>query len=283
MAHPSQPPAKHIPEGWDDCVVDTPGDGDRFGIKATPPDWSDDEWPDYVVPMPLASSPSKSPEAPVVGNPHPAPKESPALTAPKANLLLIAGRPFPKVGSPLKLPAMATRSALFQVGGFAGAPLAGPLASSTQYELSYFGPRLSMRDKRIWEIAMAAAQKHGWLNSEFPLALSMVAKGLGVKDRSTKTSNSIFESLRRLSEAKLSFTIKGTSFGSGHLLGSARKEKSRAFISVDSAFTEIAFTKDVRFAIPHLAREKVSTDLGLWLCDFAWVNEEYEKGFDVQY
>ncbi len=270
----SQSQGAPIPDGWpdDSCDATRP----REANQPLPTAALNDDWPEYVVPRPPVKTAAPNVPSPVEPTPHSAPDEG------QVGAAIPAATPFPKVGLPLKFPGFATRSALFQVGGAPGGPLSGPLASSGQYELNYFGPRLSMRDKRIWEMAMTAAQAHGWLDSEFRLSLWKIAKGLGLKDRSSKTADSIFESLQRLALADLSFTINGYASGRGKLLGSARKGGSLALVSASGSFAGVAFTKDTRFerAAPE---SRIVTSLGKWLLDFVWVNEEYKPGFDVEY
>jgi hypothetical protein len=148
--------------------------------------------------------------------------------------------PFPYADMPEHFPGFIARSALFQ----AGRPGGGDetefrhVKSQKGYSVTVSGPRLTMRDKRVWEIAMQIAKEASSdMCQAFEIALSDFAARMGLADRSAKTLNSIWGSLQRLSQVRVSFKLPAGHEGSGSLLATAVKIKGRTYLRVNPDFT----------------------------------------------
>lgn len=79
------------------------------------------------------------------------------------------------------IPALMSRSALFSAGTGAGqqAQPERVTACYSPYALRLEGPRLTMRDKAVWECFLRAAFDHGFADEQFVIAPSGIARALG--------------------------------------------------------------------------------------------------------
>ena len=194
-------------------------------------------------------------------------------------------RPFPQSDRLEHFPGFIPRSALFQ----AGRPSACDeselrrIESQKNYELSVSGPRLTMRDKWIWEVAMQIAKETSSdMCQAFEVALSDFAQRMGLADRSSKTLGAIWTSLQRLSQVRVSFKLPTGHEGSGSLLATAVKIKGRTYLCVNPDFTWAAFALDSQFHIQSARRGGLSSSLAQWLHDFLSTHTE-NIDFTVDY
>jgi hypothetical protein len=179
--------------------------------------------------------------------------------------------PFPLSDKPEYFPGFIARSALFQ----AGRPGAGDVSelrrvrSQKHYDVTVTGPRLTMRDKRVWEIAMQIAKEASSdMCQAFEIALNDFAERMGLADRSSKTLGPIWASLQRLSQVRVSFKLPAGHEGSGSLLATAVKIEGRTYLRVNPDFTWAAFSLDFQFHIQSARRGALSSSLAQWLHDF---------------
>ena len=148
------------------------------------------------------------------------------------------------------------------------------------YSAIFEGPRLGMRDKRVWEVALRAAKEQGSAGVEFALSASDIGKALGAGG-SGRALNSVGASLRRLAKARLDYAAPGGCRGAAALLGSARKASSGWRVSLDPGLVPL-LGEDKQFRMDAGRREGLSTDLAKWMHDFMSTHRKgFEAGFSV--
>lgn len=178
-----------------------------------------------------------------------------------------AGAPIPGADRPERSPAMAHRSGLFRVGTSMGVMFEGVELACFEKDrrVVYTGPKLTMDDKQVWEVALAEGKRRG-AGKEFLLPARRVAKAVG-KTLSGPGTSSIAESFKRLAQAVVHYNLPGGVSGSGRLLGSARQTSAGWSISIDAGLIP-AFGEDKQFEIATSRRARLPTDLARWLHDF---------------
>lgn len=195
--------------------------------------------------------------------------------------------PLPQVAIPLareigRFPGLFARSAIFGVGQVGAEPdmLGSELACYGEgYCVIYDGPRLGMRDKRVWEIALRAAKAEGFAGGEIALSASDIAKELGISDSGPDLTR-VAESLKRLARAKIAYRVPGAT-GIANMLGSARKASSGWRISIDPGLVP-ALDWDGQFLMNTIRRERLSSDLARWLHDFVSTHAAgFQAGFKL--
>lgn len=204
--------------GWEDVVVD----------PADPADPAAAEPPRPSPGMPAAAAP-RVPAAEPSAPPEPAPADVahaiPGAAAP-APAPLCAPVAIPRPEWVDRFPALMARSAIFQIGRAGDHIERAELPCHEAGRSAIFeGPRLGMRDKRVWEVALRAAKAEGSAGVEFALSASDVAKAIGA-GCSGRALKSVGESLKRLARARLDYAAPSGSRWSAALLGSARKASS---------------------------------------------------------
>ena len=178
--------------------------------------------------------------------------------------------PFPHRNKLDHFPAFMARSALFRVGrGHSMQPTSWEVKSPNGYQLTATGPRLSMRDKLVWEVAIQLAKKSDEdMEHAFEVSLSDFAKSMGLADRSGKTLNSIWDHLNRLCQVRLAFRLPSGHEGAGSLLATAIKKDGGFYLRVNADFALPAFSHEKQFRIQTSRRMKLTSTLAQWLHDF---------------
>lgn len=195
-----------------------------------------------------------------------------------------AARPsitFPLRDKPEHFPAFAARSALFRVGrpeSQASEATLEPVRVKAQggYEIHCQGPRLTMSDKLVWEIALQMAKEASSdLSASAPVSLSEIARRMGWSDRSGKALAWIWTSLQRLERARVSFVLPDGRQGGGALLASVTKSEDGAVsIRLDPDFAWPALSRDKQFRIRFDRRRLLRSSLAQWLHDFFSTHSE---------
>ncbi len=231
------------------------------------PPWEDDadSGPAHAQPaVPEGPSPAREPEQATFSVISPAPTR---LALPLRKEFLV--------------PALMSRSALFSAGtgkGQHGRP-ERPVACYKPYELRLDGPRLTMRDKAVWEQFLRAAIAHGFADEEFIISLSGTSKALGGSG-SGAASKSVLESLRRMGKARI-FYERHSAQGSGKLVGTLRREdrgprkRSVWWASFDGGLAPL-LERDAGCRCLVEQRRGLKTELAEWLHDFLGSNKPYE-------
>lgn len=198
-----------------------------------------------------------------------------------AQQALAAWPPRDRVGL---YPSLFSRSALFQVGrGKRGArwPATRKVACQGEHELEATGPRLSTRDKAVWEFAIDRARAAGQIGEEFELPLRACALALGAKkDRSSKSLDRVFESLERLASTQLDFKFASGESGSCKLLARAAMRGKACVVALDPALGAL-LAADFLFEIDVARRQKLGSDIAKWLHDFHSTHEQFDGTFLV--
>lgn len=177
---------------------------------------------------------------------------------------------LPHANKPDHFPAFMSRSALFSVSkGAAPAYAQFTEIPSQGSSIRLHGPRLTMRDKSIWEIAIQIAkEKSSDIAKPFEVSLREFVRRLGEKDTGGAGLESIWESLRRLCLARIEICVKGRSIGVGSMLATVVKREGRCFVRLNPDFAIPALTMDHQFRICSQRRNRVAMALGQWLHDF---------------
>jgi hypothetical protein len=178
--------------------------------------------------------------------------------------------PIPLRNKTQQFPAFMSRSALFRAGRANGTPLAATIdvpAQGCQIRLS--GPRLSMRDKCVWEIALQLAKEaSGDMALPYEVSLRDFARRLGESDFGGANLESIWQSLRRLCLARVEFSIPSQVSGVGSLLSTAVKRDGRCHLRLNPDFALPALAGDKQFRIRSERRNALASVLAQWLHDF---------------
>lgn len=181
--------------------------------------------------------------------------------------------PFPFSYKPDHFPGLLVRSGLFCV--------ARPRNDASQtvetiiikaqspYAIVYVGQRLTMSDKRVFEavVRLAKSSSHD-INQPLECSLRGIAYAMGWTNVSGTSTNWIWDSLVRLSLARIDFLLEDRIPRSGKLLESVSKTSSGLFVKFDPGFVVPAFGIDLQFAIDTARRERLATPIAKWLHDF---------------
>lgn len=209
----------------------------------------------------------------------PVPATAPAQGSNAAGQALAAWPPRHRVGL---YPSLFSRSALFQVGkGKRDTPWRATRTVACQggHELVATGPRLSMRDKAVWEFALDRARAAGQIGEEFELPLRACALALGAtKDRSSKTLDRVFESLERLASTQLDFKFATGESGSCKLLARAAMRGKACVAAFDPALGAL-LGADFLFKIDAARRRTLGSDIAKWVHDFHSTHEQFDGAF----
>lgn len=263
-------------EGWEDAVVDPVDPVDPADPAAAKPRRPSPDMPAAAAPRVPEPEPSAPPEpasaavAPAIPGaaaPAPAPLSSP-VAIPRPDWLD-------------RVPALFARSAVFQVGR-AGDELARTALPCHEagYSAIFEGPRLGLRDKRVWEVALRAAKAEGRAGAEFALSASDIGKAIGA-GCSGRTLKGIGACLNRLKAARVDYATPGGCRGSAALLGSARKASSGWRVSLDPGLVPL-LAEDKQFRMDAGRRARLSTDLAQWMHDFMSTHQAgFEIGFNL--
>lgn len=166
-------------------------------------------------------------------------------------------------------PALTSRSALFRASQTCETFQQLTEIPSQGSSMRVLGPRLSMRDKSIWEIAMQLAKESAPdMSKPFEVSLREFVRRLGSKDVSGPALESIWGSLSRLCLTRIEFVIKGQCSGVGSMLSTAIKQDGRCYLRLNPDFAIPALTIDHQFRINSQRRMTFSSALTQWLHDF---------------
>ena len=257
----------------------------------------EDDWPDAYRPTPVAIALNHPPLSCVPWTPPPQgtcirqtetskpssqPRSQPQPRTP--NLApLQKGPDIPHRKLPNHFPAFMSRSALFKAGRSST-----NLADSTElpaqgYVLRVQGPRLTMRDKQVWETAIQIAKESADdLSSSFEIGLRDFARRMGSTDFNGKALAAIWASLQRLAEARIQFSIPGSCSGVGSMLSTAVKQGSRCYVRLNPDFALAALAGDKQFKIHRDRRSKLAQALAQWLHDF-FSTHSVSRDLDLKY
>lgn len=193
--------------------------------------------------------------------------------------------PFKRAEEPWKFPVVIGRSALFRVGRGRGGDIALAEVPCYQasYALRYEGPRLSMKHKRVWELVIEAMREHGWAGEPFRVSLTAIAKRLGGTGTGAELK-AVESILRKLCQARVDFVkIRGVDRGSAKLLETIGKPAGAKHWEASVAPELLAlFEFDLRFPVNVARREKLSSELAMWLHDFLSTHDRWDKPFKVK-
>ena len=186
--------------------------------------------------------------------------------------------PFPHRSKPGHIPALFCRSAV--CGAYRSSGLPAPAGSrdiDTQgkYALTLEGPRLSMKDKAVFEaIVRLAKQAFLDLNDALETSLSSIAKEAGCKSAGGSALAWVSESLGRLRAARLSYRLLDGAQGGGRLIDAMEKSVAGVSIRFDASLILDLYGKDRQFRIDWARRGRLSSPLAQWLHDFFSTHEE---------
>lgn len=177
---------------------------------------------------------------------------------------------IPHRNKPQHFPAFMSRSALFRAGRVNATPLASAIEIPAQgCQIKVSGPRLSMRDKCVWEIALQLAKEaSGDMALPYEVSLRDFARRLGESDFGGSNLESIWQCLRRLCLARVEFAIPGHGSGVGALLSTAVKTDGRCHLRLNPDFALPALTGDKQFRNRSERRNALASVLAQWLHDF---------------
>jgi TrfA protein len=238
--------------------------------EATPSDDGKEDfgdWPAYELPVCKSHLQAAAPEAPMQLAPTPNGLQSTAQPS------AAAPSPFPYSNKPNHFPAFFARSGLFSVARHEDDASSNIvkmiIKAQAPYSIVLEGERLNMSDKRVFEavVRLAKACTHD-INSPMRCSLRGIAIAMGWKNVSGTSTKWIWESLVRLSLARIEFRLDDQIQRSGKLLESVSKASSGLFVSFDPDFVVPAFGVDLQFAIDTERRERLATPIAKWLHDF---------------
>lgn len=179
------------------------------------------------------------------------------------------GPEIPHRDKPDYFPAFMSRSAMFKAGR-ASEDMSTFIEFPAQgCTLRCRGPRLTMKDKHVWETAIQIAKESSpGLSSSFEIGLRDFARRMGHKDFCSKTLTPIWNSLERLACARIEFDIPGQCSGVGSMLSTAAKRGNQFYLRLNPDFALPALMGDKQFKIRSERRAKLSSSLAQWLHDF---------------
>ena len=185
-----------------------------------------------------------------------------------------AAIPFPLDGKVGQFPAFMARSGLFSVGfaPSASSPVAiAPIDIPAQgkYSITLQGSRLTMRDKRLWEVAIdfAKSSKQG-VGGMFHIPILEFSKALGWVDRSSKTRECVWNELSLLAAARINFILPDGTEGAGALISTLARKDGTVSLRLNPDFILNAFGRDTQFTMNPTRRAQLKSTLAQWLHDF---------------
>ena len=185
-------------------------------------------------------------------------------------------QPIPHRGKHSAFPGFAARSALFKATKACGGYDQLTTIKTQGATLQAIGPKLDMRDKRIWEIAIELAkQRAGSIGDRYVIELREFARRMGNDNPNSRALQSIWNSLANLALVRVVFSInKGGQQGVGSLIASAGRDGGKLFLRLNPDFALPALLCDQQFEINSARRSKISSALGQWLHDFYSTHSE---------
>lgn len=213
-----------------------------------------------------AALPSQSDESHRAAEPPSAPEA--AQADPEQSAWMAAPVPHRKRAN--AFPAFTARSALFRATQADGAFDSLTPIQAQGAKIQVLGPKLDMRDKRVWEIAIELAKSRASnIGERFEIELRQFARRMGNEQPNSRALQAIWSSLSRLAMARVAFEIDGGKVkGIGSLLASATKDGNRFFIRLNPDFALPALLCDRQFDFNADRRASIRSSLGQWLHDF---------------
>lgn len=243
-----------------------------------------DDWSNAEYSAPSVAAPTPSPAKATSSSAAKKPKEShPTNHEPQGIEDLDKGPEIPHRDKPDHFPAFMSRSAMFKAGRSYE-----DMATFTEFPaqgctLRCRGPRLTMKDKHVWETAIQIAKESSpGLSSSFEIGLRDFARRMGHKDFCSKTLAPIWDSLERLACARIEFDIPGQCSGVGSMLSTAVKRGNRFYLRLNPDFALPALMGDKQIMIRSERRAKLSSALAQWLHDFYSTHSTY-RDHDLAY
>lgn len=232
----------------------------------------DDDWDAVYVP---SSKPATTPGTPApLTSAAPVQRSSPAKAAiaeeASSNARTWDDRAVPHRSRPCAFPSFTSRSALFRATKATGTFNEFTPIKAQGTKLQGFGPKLDMRDKRIWEIAIELAKERAAnIGDIFEVQLREFARRMGIESPNARALRSIWAGLNRLAMARVAFELNGgQTQGLGSLIASAIREGDRFFIRLNPDFAYPALLCDLQFDMNPKRRAAIGSALGQWLHDF---------------
>lgn len=182
-------------------------------------------------------------------------------------------------------PGFMSRSALFRAAQTSNLVEDQPLQIPAQgCSIQVLGPRLSMRDKAVWEIAIQLAKETSIdMSQPFEISLREFVRRLGETDTSGAGLDSIWQCLRRLSLARISFDIKGQCTGHGSIFSTAIKRDGVCYVRLNPDFVAPALARDLQFKFDSPRRNSLAMPLAQWLHDFFSTHDQLKRDMDIKY
>ena len=202
-----------------------------------------------------------------------------AVAAAKIGQSAAASIALPEFALGAGFPVLFARSSIFRANGD-GSPMAfGPIECYPPYGCEFEGPRLSMRDKAVWEAVVAEAREAGFAGAELSISLSALCRAVGGSGNGAGL-RAVAASLGRLALARVRYALGDGNVHECRLLGSARADGARWLASLDPGLLP-ALTRDLSFPIDARRRAKMKSELAMWLHDFLSTHERFDKGFKL--
>lgn len=178
--------------------------------------------------------------------------------------------PVPHRKRPNAFPSFTARSALFRATQADGAFDSLTPIQAQSAKIQVLGPKLDMRDKRVWEIAIEFAKTRvANIGDRFEVELRQFARRMGINQPNSRALHAIWNSLARLAMVRVVFEIHGGKVkGVGSLLASATKEGNRFYVRLNPDFALPALLCDRQFDFNADRRALIRSSLGQWLHDF---------------
>lgn len=192
-------------------------------------------------------------------------------------------RAIPHKNRPRNFPGFIARSSMFRVSASGGDFASPTLVRAQGCILILTGPKLSMRDKHVWETAIQIAKERApTIADAFEIELRDFARRLGSANQCGTALSSIWESLERLASARVEFQIGDSCKGIGSLLASAFRDDGRLYLRLNPDFAIPALLGDKQFLFDQARRSGLPTSLAQWLHDFFSTHKEARE-MDLQY
>lgn len=237
----------------------------------------DDDWDteyDHGISTPTRAAPPAAPPsrppaaAPAPSHAVPCALASPAMPATGTSQWDCAAIPHKRKS--LNFPAFIPRSPMFRASAAEGDFLTFTAIPCASGNVEMLGPKLNMRDKQVWEIAIQLAKERAeGIGARFEVELREFARRMGQEHPNALALQSIWRSLERLAAARVKFNIgKGQCKGIGSLIATAACIDGKRFIRLNPDFALPALRCDYQFAFNAPRRATLSTSLARWLHDY---------------
>ncbi len=233
-------------------------------------DWDENEYARQPSPAPGPGSVPVERPLDVSAPLEAAPTRSPTPRRARRQSGVATTDPIPHNGKPNNFPAFMARSAMFRVSSCSGEFDKPTVINAQQgYTVTLTGPKLSMRDKHVWETAIQIAKESAPNIAEaFQIELRDFARRMGSSNQGGRALASLWESLERLARCRVEFQIGESCKGIGSLLATAFRAEGKLYLRLNPDFARAALKGDKQFLFDQARRSKLPTSLAQWLHDF---------------